>query len=124
MNASNIAVIARAAEQAADQLGTAVDTLSDTDAGRGFGETMKDVFTNKYVVGGIAAVVVAGAAYGTYRYIKGRSDKKAAAPAAATPAAPAVPMTPEEKVIEARRLLTEAESKLVGKPAPQVAQAA
>jgi uncharacterized membrane protein YebE (DUF533 family) len=109
MNASHLNLIARATEEAVDGL----NDLSNTDAGRSFGETAKDVLTNRYVLGGLAAVAVAGAAYGTYRFIKSRQDKKGSTTSAAAPAATDdKALTVEQMIAKARGLLADAESSI------------
>lgn len=76
-----------------------VDGVADTTGAVAstFGEKAMNVITNKYVLSGLAAVAVAGAAYGTYRLIKSRTDK---APAP-------VKLTQEQKVEQAANMLRE-----------------
>ncbi len=109
MNASNISKLVRANAMArlAD---SALDTLAETpvQTGKGFGETVKDALSNRYVIGSLAAVAVAGAAYGTYRGVKAYRAKKGDT----TTAAPAAEQTAEQQILEARRLLTAAETAL------------
>jgi hypothetical protein len=102
-------IVARAADAAVDQ---ALDTPAESK--KSFGDRVKDAASNPYVQAGAAAVVVAGAAYGTYRGVKAYRGKKAAGKAAPA-AAPA--MTAEDEIAEARRLVTSAEAKLTGKAA-------
>lgn len=104
-------IVARAADAALDN---AVD--QPTQAKKSFGDRVKDAAGNPYVQAGAAAVVVAGAAYGTYKGVQAYRGRKAvkAAPAAA-------PQTAEDQIAEARRLVTAAEAKLTGKAAAAAA---
>jgi hypothetical protein len=120
MNASNLRLVAiRSLETAVDNADTVLETAGDTldtvtNDNSSLGDKVMDVLTNKFVIGGAAAVVVAGAAYGVFRWLK-KDDKPAAKPAAApaTPAAPAAPeMTTEQMIDKARELLTSAETRL------------
>jgi hypothetical protein len=107
--AGNTAVVGMDVLSQDDMLAAAADK------GVAIGAKVREVMSNKYVLGGLAAVAVVGASYATYRLIKSRSDKKAVA-------AVAVAMTPEQKVEHARELLTQAQAEL--KAAPKVAVAA
>jgi hypothetical protein len=118
MNAINLRLVAtRAAEVAIENADTVIDTTNDAVVDNGndssFGDKVMDIVTNKFVVGGAAAIVVAGAAYGVFRWLK-KDDKKAVTPAATkAPVAPAEPeMTTEQMILKARELLTSAESRL------------
>lgn len=100
-------IVARAADAALDN---AVD--QPTESKKSFGDRVKDAASNPYVQAGAAAVVVAGAAYGTYKGVQAYRGKKA------KKAAPApVAMTADEQIAEARRLVTSAEAKMAGKAA-------
>lgn len=118
MNALNLRIVARAADLAIENADTVIETVGDANdnvtSDRSLGDTVMDVVTNKFFIGGVAALVAAGAAYGTYRWLK-KDDKKAATPAAApvAPAASAAPeMTTEQMIDKARELLTSAETRL------------
>jgi hypothetical protein len=91
--------LAHAAEQTADTLGD----MTSSEAARSFGEKAKEVLTNKYVIGGLAAVAVAGAAYGTYRLLK--KDDKAGGAANKEATIP-------EQLATARQNLMEVEARL------------
>jgi hypothetical protein len=78
--------------------------------GVAIGAKVREVMSNKYVLSGLAAVAVVGAAYGTYRLIKNSSDTKAVAKAAAV--APVAPLSAEAKVDHAREMLEQAQAEL------------
>jgi hypothetical protein len=88
-----------------DAAGNVIASEAPVRAASTFGAQVRGVVTNKYVLGGLAAVAVAGAAYGTYRVIKNRSAKKAAGAASSA-------MTAEQKVDSAREMLKQAEAEL------------
>lgn len=101
---------------------TAADIAAATAEGVSLGDKIRKVATNKYVVGGVAAVAVAAAAYGTYRYLK-KDEPKKAKKSKAAPAA--VEMTEEQAAaaVEAARVqlqaaeavLTKSKAKKAGK---------
>lgn len=101
-------IVARAAEAAVDN---AVD--QPTQSKKSFGDRVKDAAGNPYVQAGAAAVVVAGAAYGTYKGVQHFRSKKSNGKAAPAPAQ----MTADQEIAEARRLVTSAEAKMTGKAA-------
>lgn len=102
-------IVARAADAALDN---AVEQPQENK--KSLGDHLKDAAGNRWVQGGAAAVVVAGAAYGTYRGVKAYRGKKAAGNGKA--AAVAEP-TADDQIAEARRLITSAETKLARKSA-------
>lgn len=81
---------------------TVADMAAASAQGVSIGERARAIASNKYVIGGVAAVAVAGLAYGTYRMLK----KKDA------PVAPAAALTAEQKVDKANGLLKEAQGEL------------
>lgn len=96
---------------------TAGDIAAASAQGESIGQKIRNVATNRYVIGGVAAVAVAGLAYGTYRYLKKdekKGGKKAKGAAAAAPAAPAMTdlETAEAQVESARNMLVAAEATL------------
>lgn len=92
---------------------TAGDIMDASAQGVSIGDKIRKVATNRYVIGGVAAVAVAGLAYGTYRYLKKDDTKKGSKKSKAAPAAPVSDVESAEAQVEsARALLNQAEATL------------
>jgi hypothetical protein len=105
VNAADIAA-AGAADIAENAAGFTGDMMTAAaDKGVSIGAKAREILGNKYVLGGLAAVTVLGAAYGTYRLLR-KDDKVEAAPTAP------VSMSPEQKVDLARSMLEDAQKEL------------